>query len=294
MTDIINFISNNANGLRSSKKRIKIFEYLKDKIFNDGIIFLQETHSSENTRDEWINDFKGELYFSHGTTSSCGVMIGFITSKKVSVSKVSKDNNGRILIVEVTIENSTFVLINLYKTNTETEQIKTLCELDKLLDDFLLDDSKNIIMTGDLNFFFDSSLEASGGTPTLKKKSISNFLQLTGKHDLVDIWRIRNPNSNRFTFRQNHFSGFIQRRLDYVFISNSLQESFYNIDILPSFCSDHSPIYFSHKSLSCFLNFWKFNCSLTFDDNYITQMKEHIQIIKNENNLSFPGNDQAK
>ena len=91
----------------------------------------------------------------------------------------------------------------MYNANTETEQIKTLCELDQLLDDFLLDDSKNIIMTGDLNFFFDSSLEASSGTPTLKKKSISNFLQLTGKHDLVDIWRIRNPNSNRFTFR--HF-----------------------------------------------------------------------------------------
>ena len=81
-------------------------------------------------------------------------------------------------------------------------------------------------MVGDLNLFFDSSLEASGGSPTLKKKSISNFLQFVGKHNLIDIWRIRNPKSKRFTFRQNHFSGFLQRRLDYVFVSNTLQEIF--------------------------------------------------------------------
>ena len=297
MAEIINFVSNNANGLRSSKKRIKIFEYLKSKIFNDGIIFLQESHSSENTQNEWINDFKGELYFSHGTTNSCGVVIAFVTRKKVSVSKVSKDKKGRILILEVTIEDSTFVLINLYNANTEPEQIETICELDRLLGDFLLDDSKNIILAGDLNLIFDSSLEASGGTPTLKKKSISKFLQFTGKHNLVDIWRIRNPNSKRFTFRKNHFSGFIQRRLDYAFVSNNLQENLYNFDILPSFCSDHSPLFFSYKSLSCLSkgnNFWKFNCSLTLDNNYVNQMKDHIKHIKNEINVSFTENFQSQ
>ena len=247
MADIINCISYNTKGLKSFSKQIKVFKYLKSQIFNNGIICLQETHSSENTRDKWKNDFKGELYFSHGTTNSCGVMIGFTPTKKISVSKVSKDNNGRILIVEVTIEDSAFLIINLYNANTEPEQIKTFCELDKLLDDFLLDESKNIIMVGDLNLFFDSSLEASGGSPTLKKKSISNFLQFVGKHNLLDIWRIRNPKSKRFTFRQNHFSGFLQRRLDYVFVSNILQENIYNTEILPSFCSDHSPVFFSYE-----------------------------------------------
>ena len=45
-------------------------------------------------------------------------MIGFTPTKKISVSKVSKDNNGRILIVEVTIEDSAFLIINLYNANT--------------------------------------------------------------------------------------------------------------------------------------------------------------------------------
>ena len=45
--------------------------------------------------------------------------------------------------------------------------------------------------------------------------------------------------SKHFTFRKNHFPEFIQRRLHCIFISNSLQESVPNVDVLPSFCSDH-------------------------------------------------------
>ena len=43
---------------------------------------------------------------------------------------------------------------------------------------------------------------------------------------------IRNPKLKRFTFEQQHTSGFIQRRLDYFFISNLLQESVHKIDVL--------------------------------------------------------------
>ena len=290
MADNLNIISNNVNGLRSTKKRIKMFEYLKSKICNNGMVFLQETHSSENSQSEWHNDFNGEIYFSHGTTNSCGVMIGFITTKKICVNKISQDTKGRILIIDVSIDDMPFILVNLYNANTEAEQLLTLCEFDHLLDDFLLDNSKNIVFAGDLNLFFDPNLEASGGSPTLKKKSVSKLIQLTGKYDLVDIWRIRNPKSNRFTFRQNHFSGFLQRRLDYVFVSNFLQESIQNIDILPSFCTDHSPIFFCYKRSSSFesgKNFWKFNSSLSQDETYLSQMKEHISLIKNESNECF-------
>ena len=192
MTSNLNLVSCNVNGLKLSKKCIKMFEYLNNKIYNDGIVVLQETYSSENTENEWKNDFKGKLYFSHGTTSSRGVMIGFKTTKKFSVGKISKDDNGRkiskddngrILIIEALINDTSFVLVNLYNANTEPEQVKTLWKLDQLLDDFSINNSQNIILAGDFNFFFDLKLEASGGTLTLKKQSISNFIQLTGKFD---------------------------------------------------------------------------------------------------------------
>ena len=43
--------------------RINIFKYFREKIANNGILFLQETHSSHDTVINWRDDFKGELFF---------------------------------------------------------------------------------------------------------------------------------------------------------------------------------------------------------------------------------------
>ena len=46
---IFNFLTNNVKGLQSTKKRLKLFNFLKNKIGPKGILFLQETHSSVET-----------------------------------------------------------------------------------------------------------------------------------------------------------------------------------------------------------------------------------------------------
>ena len=46
---------------------------------------------------------------------------------------------------------------------------------------------------GDLNLVFDCNLEACGGNPVLKKKSLSNFIEIKESLNLCDFWRIRNP-----------------------------------------------------------------------------------------------------
>ena len=46
----INTISNNVNGIQSTKKRIKMIQYFKNKLLPQGILFLQETHSTELMR----------------------------------------------------------------------------------------------------------------------------------------------------------------------------------------------------------------------------------------------------
>ena len=53
MDNILNFLSNNVNGLKSAKNCIKMLEYFREKISNNGIIFLQETHCSEDTCNNW-------------------------------------------------------------------------------------------------------------------------------------------------------------------------------------------------------------------------------------------------
>ena len=80
---------------------------------------------------------------------------------------------------------------------------------------------------------------------------------------------------------------FIQRRLDYFFISNSLQESIKTTITLAAFPADHSPITFSLCHLKEFprgRGLWKFNKSLIKNENYHEQMKKLIKIVLNNLN----------
>ena len=56
------FISSNVKGIKSSGTRIKVFEYLKQKINQNGFIFMQETHSSIDAEKNWQDELK-VLYF---------------------------------------------------------------------------------------------------------------------------------------------------------------------------------------------------------------------------------------
>ena len=79
------------------------------------------------------------------------------------------------------------------------------------------------VLAGDLNVYFDSKLGTKGSKPSLKQKSVAKLLELKKEYDLCDIWRIRNLTKNLYTFRQNHSSGIINRRLYYIFISKKPQ-----------------------------------------------------------------------
>ena len=134
-------------------------------------------------------------------------------------------------------------------------------------------------MAGDFNLFFASKLDVQGGNPAIKK-SLAKPIELKEPYDLCGIWRARNTKSRRFTFAQKHSSGFIQRKIDYIFISNTLQELVTTTEILTPISTDHSPVTFSlSKGKDCLRGkgFWKFNTSLTKDQTYIHEIKKLIR-----------------
>ena len=214
---IDNYVSNNVKGIRSSEKRLKIFEYLKNNIHHNGFVFLQETHLLTQDEKKWKDDFKDPLFFSHGSTNSCGVAIGFCGLKSLHIIDKKFDENGQFLIIDAKVNDEKFLLVNLYNSNIESEDVKMLDTLKNLLQDIDNISDKKIILDGDLNLVFDCNLEACGGKPVLKKKSLTKFIEIKESLNLCDIWRIRNPKFKRYTFRQHHSSGFIQGRSDYFF-----------------------------------------------------------------------------
>ena len=54
------------------------------------------------------------MLFAHGTNHSRGVLILFNSELQFEIKKVLNDNGGRYIFVEVTIQDSPFLLVNLY------------------------------------------------------------------------------------------------------------------------------------------------------------------------------------
>ena len=69
-----------------------------------------------------------------------------------------------------------FILINIFNTNTESEQLETLSDLVSIIDKVKDIQSKNIVLGGDFNVIFNISLESLAGNPCLKKKSIAKLI----------------------------------------------------------------------------------------------------------------------
>ena len=114
-------------------------------------------------------------------------MIPFFGENKICVNSQITDKYGGILILDVTIDESKYILVNIYNANIESEQLKVLNDLSELMKKVNITHGKQIVLAGDFNLFFDSNLEAKGGKPILKEKSVVRMIQLKKEYDLCDI-----------------------------------------------------------------------------------------------------------
>jgi len=246
------------------------------------IVFLQETYSTVEVEDIWKTQWQGKLFFSHGTNRSCGVMALVRSDLDFKLNSVNADNEGRYLIIEAEVQSSAFLLVNIYAPNKVQEQCEFFGNVNKTIENLVADKFKSTKFLSEVTLMLrsiDTDLDCSGGNPS-KKDSTKNISDLCLDFDLVDIWRIRNPETKRFTWRQKR--PLIQRRLDYWLISDDCQEDIERTDIISSINSDHSAIVLHFNNTGKQKHgpsFWKFNASLAEDDNFITLINEYANLV---------------
>ena len=68
----------------------------------------------ENKKTNSVNLF----FNSHGTSNSCDLLITFFGKNKIFVNSQIIDRHGRILVLDVPIDRSEYVLVKIYNTNT--------------------------------------------------------------------------------------------------------------------------------------------------------------------------------
>ena len=158
----------------------------------------------------WKKQWKGKMFFFHGTNHSRGVLILVKDRLDFKLQSVKVDSEGRYILLEALIQDSPFVLLNIYAPNTSTEQCEFFKKIaEELKSSVTLSDS-SLVVGGDFNVIFDQDLDGSGGVKKTKN-SVKIQEDICLEQDLIDIWRVRNPTEKRFTWRQK--TPIIQRRL---------------------------------------------------------------------------------
>ena len=90
----------NVRGLNDYSKRKQIFEYLNIKKYE--IVGLQETHfANETVVKQATEEWEGINIYLEGEQGSKGVGLTFAKYLKVKIIKIYKDDERRILAVDV-------------------------------------------------------------------------------------------------------------------------------------------------------------------------------------------------
>ena len=276
--NIINFFSLNTRGLGATAKRMAIFLWLKAK--GAGIYFLQETHSACSTESKWKNEWDGKIFFSHGEANARGVAILVSKHLQFDIHSEIKDSSGRFLLLDCTVCDKKFILVNLYAPTIDKkiEQSNFGNFIILQMESYI---GQNIMIAGDLNISLDSLVYKTSSVPCYT----DHLLHLQQMLDIIDIWRILNPDKLRYTRRQQSRSGFSQSRLDYFLISCHLQFQVKDADILPSIKSDHSLLKLQLNIIDeppRGKGVWKLNSSLLLQPDYIQLITETIESAKRD------------
>ena len=107
----INLLTLNCRGaIKDSNKRGCLKEFFKAKKLN--IVLLQETHIAQwDYKEKTENELECKSNWSFGSNSSRGTSILIFNNFEYEVLNFKRDSEGRVVTVDVKIENNIFKLL---------------------------------------------------------------------------------------------------------------------------------------------------------------------------------------
>ena len=273
----------NCRGLGQGSKRRMVMNWLSK--YHNGVILLQETHTTELVEKVWRSEWKGQVEFCHGKSSARGVAILISNKLNIQINEIIRDNTGRFLLLDTTFEEQPLIIINVYAPTKDQQDLQL--EFLSFVHDRLIEYSdKNILLGGDFNTCLDPAVDKKGGCHETSSRSAEKLHSLIEDYNLIDVWRLLNHDSRRYTRREMSRSGLVQSRLDYWLISNHLLYDYHSQDISPGLRSDHSLVSVALK-IACSQQkgrgFFKFNAVLLKDAKYIKEVKKLIENFRIDN-----------
>ena len=142
-------------------------------------------------------------------------------------------------------------------------------------------DTEHLIVCGDFNCILDSNLDLVSGAPHPKRK-IELFQEAVAEVDLIDVWRMFNPEEKTFTWSINR--PLVARRLDYAFSTEPVFDRITHSAIQSVPFSPHRSVelYYKISHIDRGPNYWKCNDSLLRDQGFVEKMNEMILSYSNQ------------
>ena len=169
-------------------KRREIFRWLKLKSF--AIYFLQEFHCTQEKENWWTSEWGFSAIFSSYSSASAGTCILFNNNFEFQILKQLSDPEGRFVIADIKTEGKILTLANIYAPNDDNPTF-----FKNVLNQLVSFDCGEIVLGRDYNLVLEVEKDKIGGNPTTHKNSLKEVLYIANLLDLVDIWRILNPDA---------------------------------------------------------------------------------------------------
>ena len=117
---------------------------------------------------------------------------------------------------------------------------------------------------------------------TILKHSCTLVDSLKDYFHLIDIWRVRNQTTKRFTWRR--YTPYVQSRLDFWLITETLQTDVVENDICLCVLSDHDyvTLHLHVKKQRMGPSYWKFNNSLLNNEEFVEALSDNVPLWVDE------------
>ena len=213
-----------------------------------------------------------KIWFDHGTSNTKGVGILLSKNCQMTVHNVIKSDEGRFLILYVTWKCMKIVLANIYAPNRDSPEFfqKTFKEIERFTPNYC-------IIAGDFNLSREKGLDRMG--TTFNNNESADWLNThIESQDCVDVWRRIYPDKHGFTWRKKRQRAF--SRLDYIIVNDAFTQFIDNIQIIPSFHSDHALVELSvvFEPNKRGTGYWKLNVSHLSNSDYVEKINKLLDI----------------
>ena len=266
----------NIRGLGDKTKRRAIFDYLRKKDLD--VVLIQEAHVDTLERVKlWTSEWGGKMVASCGPSNACGVITLLSSQCQYTILYTYSDEHGRLVIIVLEVNGKKYVIGNVYGPNCDDPTF--FQEVVRLLENF--SDSDCVILGGDFNFVMDPPMDRNNSlhNHVSSREVVGEYMD---RANLCDIWRILNPQTERFMwYRWGRLHRLICSHIDTLLVPMAHIDMMDSCKIQTGYLTDHSLVV-----LTCCIDdyirgpgSWKFNNQLLTDETFCNTINSLVPYI---------------